>query len=101
MVFCRPYLVDDFKANFAPLSGDEKLFFLTDGRSKGTDDTREAFYRHLRTGAPSCLLDAEQSDDCIRRCRLLRNLDRDDAERRLRAMAAALQEWLERLNPEA
>jgi len=29
------------------------------------------------------------------------NLDRGDAERRLHAMAAALQEWLDRLNPEA
>ncbi|MET3997014.1 hypothetical protein ABID65_008694 [Bradyrhizobium sp. S3.9.2] len=100
LVFCRPYLVDDFKANFAALPRGEKLFFLTDGRKKGTNDTREAFYRHLRSGRPPALLDADQSDDCIRRCRLLRNLDRDDAERRLHAMAATLQEWLDRLNPE-
>ena len=101
LVFCRPYLVDDFKANFAALSRDVKLFFLTDGASKGTNDTREAFYRFLRSGAPAPLLNAEQNDDCIRRCRLLRNLDRTDAERRLHAMAAAIQEWLDRLNPEA
>lgn len=93
--------MDDFKANFAPLSRDKELFFLTDGRSKGTYDTREAFYRYLRSGQPPRLLDAEQSDDCIWRCRLLRNLDRGDAEQRVHAMAAALQEWLDRLNPEA
>jgi hypothetical protein len=101
LVFCHPPRMGDFKMNFAALAHDEKLFFLTDGRRKGTSDTREAFYRHLRSGRPSSLLDADQIDDCIQRCRLLRNLDRRVSERRLHAMAAALQEWLDRLKPAA
>jgi hypothetical protein len=85
--------------NFVGLLPNERIFILTDGRSVGTSDTREAFYRHLGAEQQVRLLDPVESDDCIQRCRLLRNLDHHEAERRLHAMAAALGEWIDRINP--
>lgn len=101
LLFCRPYLVPDFRACFEPLSNEYDLVVLTDGRRKGEHDTRMAFYRLLAVGAPRLveLSDAEE-DDCIQRCRLLRNLPRRDAENRLRAMATTLHERFNELKPD-
>ena len=100
LVFCRAYLVDDFQLNFEPLSGEWDFFYLTDGKKDGVKDTREAFYRHFEIDDDRRTLDADQVDDCIARCRLLRNLKRADAERRVHAMAAALSEWFDAIEPE-
>lgn len=99
LLFCRPYLVPDFRANFEPLSADYDFFLLTDGKGNGDGDTREAFYRHLKAPSRPSILTREETEDCILRCRLLRNLQRQDAERRVGAMAAALDEWYTRLQP--
>jgi hypothetical protein len=43
LVFCRPYLLDDFRKNVAPLSGAYEFRFLTDGHSPGAAETRQRF----------------------------------------------------------
>lgn len=101
LLFCRPYLVSDFEANFEPLSGDYDFTLLTDGYSKrARNDTREAFYRYLSSPTRPAILNAEEAEDCIQRCRLLRNLPRPEAERRMSAMAAALTEWFDKVRPD-
>ena len=99
LVFCRPYLVQDFRANFQPLAAEYDFFFLTDGRGDGDGDTREAFYRHYRRTEETDLLTAPELDDIIIRCRLLRNLDPAEARRRAVAMSAAVGEWYARTQP--
>lgn len=101
LLFCRPYLVPDFRANFGPLADRYDLRFLTDGRSPGTDDTREAFYRHMKQGSVSPALTEADRIDVIKRCRLLRNIDRKQARSLLEATACALGEWLDRIAPRA
>jgi hypothetical protein len=101
LLFCRPYLVADFRTNFAPLSDRYDFRNLTDGHHPGTDDTREAFYRHMKAGTKSAALTDEDRAEIARRCRLLRNIDPGQASRLVEAMACALTEWLDRLRPQA
>lgn len=100
LLFCRPYLVSDFRGNVAPLENDFEFVVLTDGRCPGENDTREAFYRHLAAGAAPQGLSADEVEDCIARCRLLRNVERAEAVARVGAMSATLNEWLDRLTPD-
>ena len=98
-VFCRPYLVDEFRANFAALDGQFDIHFLCDGHAPGTTDTREVFYRHWRQRDVSPLLTPSEIDDCLTRCRLLRNIARADAMRMVHAMALSLETHLAASNP--
>lgn len=100
LLFCRPYLVPDFVGNVAPLKEHFDFVVLTDGRWPGVSDTREAFYRHYTSGAPPQGLTPDEVEDCIARCRLLRNIDRAEAIDRVGAMSSALNEWLDRLAPD-
>lgn len=100
LVFSRSYLIRDFQNNVAGLSDRWEFLFLTDGKKNGVNDTRELFYRNFRLGAECDELSPDQVDDCIARCRLLRNLPRADATRRLHAMASALSEWFDRYRPD-
>jgi hypothetical protein len=97
--FCRNYLVESFRENAAPLAADYEFHFLTDGVCRDTPDTREAFYRALEAGTPSPELSAEDENDVIDRCRMLRRIDRGMARRLIHAMARALGEWLDRVRP--
>lgn len=98
-VFCRAYLVDEFRSNFEPLSERFDFRFFCDGNKPGTQDTREAFYRHWHNCDISLLLTEDEIDDCVQRCRLLRNIDRPDALRLLHAMALSLDSQLEASRP--
>lgn len=100
LLFCRPYLVEDFRANFAPFSEKYDFRHLTDGRWPGTDDTREAFYRHMKAGSVSQILTDADRVDIIRRCRLLRNLPERRAAMLAEAMACALGEWFDHIEPQ-
>lgn len=99
LVFCRPYLVQDFRANFEPLAAEYDFFLLTDGKGDGDGDTREAFYRHYKRQDETELLTAPELDDIVVRCRLLRNLNPAEARRRALAMTAAVGEWYARTQP--
>lgn len=99
-VFCRPYLVPDFRANVAPLRGCFDFHFLTDGECAGVADTRERFYARLDTAGRPADFTAEDELDVIERCRFLRNLPREQAFRMLRSMASVLAEELNRYAPQ-
>ncbi|MGL4812384.1 MAG: hypothetical protein ACRCXM_11460, partial [Beijerinckiaceae bacterium] len=101
LIFCRAYLVDDFRANVEPIAAEFDFHFLCDGKKPGTDDTRALFYQYLRAGTGFPLLDSAERDDVIARCRLLRNIPRAKAEKLVNAMGSALQEWFVRINPHA
>ena len=74
--------------------------YLCDGRSPGTDDTRELFYKNLKADRPFDILSSEEREDVLARCRLLRNIPRNEAESLVNAMGRTLEAWLERVHPE-
>lgn len=98
--FCRAYLVDDFRAMFAPLVDSFDVHFLCDGRNRGTDDTRARFYANMKSGARFTLLNGDERIDVLTRCRLLHNLEPKRAERMLDAMGVALKTWFDAIQPE-
>lgn len=99
-VFCRAYLVGRFRENFVPLADRFEFRFLCDGACPGTDDTRADFYRNWRARKMSASLTPAEIDDVLTRCRLLRNIDRREAERMLHAMALTLEAKLDESNPD-
>lgn len=100
LVFCRNYLIPDFHDNFDPLLDDYEINYLTDQYCKlGTKDTRKSFYARLNQGQQCHELDSETELDVIERCRLLRNLDRDQASRMAHAMASVIIEVFEKIQP--
>lgn len=101
LVFCRNYLVPDFRDNVAPTRDEFEFDFLTDGASRGTRDTRKPFYAALRAGTRSAEIDAATESDVIARCRLLRNIDAVQARRMVHAMACVLAAELDRCRPDA
>lgn len=99
-VFCRPYLIPDFKENVAPLVDEFEFKFLTDGRNKfGVTDTRKCFYDRLETATTPTGFSAGDELDVIERCRYLRNIPRTLALKMLRAMASVLEEELSLYKP--
>src|SRR5688500_19087232 len=99
--FCRPYLVADFRANFAAVADELELDFLTDGRAPGTRDTRARFYENLRNERRCVELDAATEAEVLARCRLLRNLPAATARALMHAMALVLAHELDRFRPGA
>jgi hypothetical protein len=99
-VFCRPYLIEDFRVNVASLAQRYEFRFLSDGRCDGVTDTRERFYARLETAQAARWLSAEQERDFMARCSLLRNLQQPQALKMIRAMASVLEEELEAFRPE-
>jgi len=100
LVFCRPYLLDDFRENVAPLSGAYDFRFLTDGRSPGTSETRQRFYARLGAAKRDPGLTSGQEIDVMSRCRYLRNLPQQLALDMVRAMSSVLSEELDTFRPE-
>lgn len=100
LVFCRSYLVADFRENVAPLADKHQFEFLTDGACEGTADTRADFYAALNSGLSCSEIDPSIEDDVIARCRLLRNLERERARRLVHAMARTLDTKLSELSPD-
>jgi hypothetical protein len=99
LVFCRPYLLADFRANIAPLADEYDFHLLTDGRCSGTRDTRARFYSRLgQSPAPSGFTSADEGE-VIARCRYLRNLEPKLALSMLRAMASVIEEEMDRVRP--
>ena len=101
LVFCRPYLLRDFRENVASLSGDYDFRFLTDGRSPGAAETRKRFYARLGTANRCSGFTAEQEIDVMSRCRYLRNLPHEQALNMVRAMSSVLSEELDTFRPDA
>jgi hypothetical protein len=100
LVFCRPYLVADFRAMVAPLEARFNFHFLTDGRCAGTQDTREIFYASLQARCRSPEIDPDLENDIVIRCRMLRRLDRETAGDLVHAMAISLGAHLDRERPD-
>jgi hypothetical protein len=100
-VFCRSYLVDDFRRNLEVVAGEYDFEFMADGKVAGTRDTRARFYAALKADETSSVLDEAEIVDVIARCRLLRNIDAAQARRMVHAMALTLQEALDRCKPAA
>ena len=99
LVFCRPYLVPDFRENVAPLAAEFDFHFLTDGHSPGTPDTRADFYANLRANHRCSELSAADEADVTARCRLMRNIDPAQARNMAHAMAGALAKALDAARP--
>lgn len=101
LVFCRNYLVADFQANVAPLSDEFNFEFLTDGASPLAPDTRRAFYSAMARSQSCPAINPATEADVIARCRLLRHIDRAQAQRMVHAMAHVLGAELDRIRPQA
>ena len=101
LVFCRPYLVADFRENLEVVADEFAFDFLTDGKCKGTRDTRAVFYTALKAGDKSHELTEDDLDEVTARCRLLRNIDQTQARRLAHAMAIALASELAECKPHA
>jgi hypothetical protein len=99
LAFCRPYLLEDFIANAAPLADAFEFRYLTDGKSPGAAETRERFYQRLATATQAPDLSADDEQDVLMRCRTLRSLPRAQAISMLRAMASVLSEELDTFKP--
>jgi hypothetical protein len=100
LIFSRNYIVGDFQQSFAPVSDRFDFAYLTDGRLEGALNTREPFYAALRAGDRSPELDPEDVEEVVSRCRLLRNIERGQAERLAHAMAIALAHHIDRFQPD-
>ena len=95
LVFTRPYLIEDFKSNIAPLAGSFQFHLLVDGECPGVNDTRKRFYERLGKAPRPAGFTAEDELDVLSRCRYLRNLPRPRATDMLRAMASVFAEELD------
>ena len=101
LVFSRNYIVADFQQSFAPVSDRFDISYLTDGVSPIASDTRAIFYAALDKDARSEELDAEDIADIVGRCRMLRHIDRIQAEKLIHAMAIALAHHIDAFRPDA
>ena len=100
LVFFRPYLYDDFKKNIETLCDEFDFHLLADGKCTGVTDTRTRFYSRFYSAKRPTDFSEEEENDVVDRCRLLRNLPREQALRMLRAMASVLAEELDSYVPE-
>jgi hypothetical protein len=100
-VFARFNLVESYKRNVAPFAGEYRFAFFTDGKARGTRDTRRRFYDAFHSREKSAELTAEDEADLVERCRYMRNIPVDLALRQAHAMALALAEELDRIAPDA
>ena len=100
LVFCRPYLVPDFRDNVAALKDEYDFHFLTDGRSPGTTDTRARFYARLGKSTRPRDWTAEEEINVVARCRYLRNLAPDQSLAMVRAMVSVIEEEFGRVRPQ-
>lgn len=101
LVFCRPYLIADFRKNLEVVADEFAFDFLTDGKCKGTRDTRAIFYAALKTDEKSSELTEHDLEEVTARCRLLRNIDQAQARRLAHAMAITLASELTESAPHA
>jgi len=99
LVFCRDYLVPDFKKAVKPLEKLYSFHFLTDGTYPDVQDTRRRFYARIKT--PNQLSGWQEDDEknTIVRCRLLRGLHHEQAAKMLHSMGSVLMEELNKINP--
>ncbi|NDI84634.1 hypothetical protein [Undibacterium crateris] len=100
LVFCRPYLVNDFQKNIDGLSEEFEFKFITDGKKKGITDTRARFYANLDSAPMVQGFTQNDESNVISRCRYLRNIPRSQAIQMLRSMALVLIEELESFQPD-
>lgn len=101
LVFCRNYIVADFRQSFDPVADRFDFAYLTDSASPIALDTRSQFYKALDAGLRSGELDADDVAEIVDRCRLLRNVDRAQAEKLVHAMAIALAHHIDAFRPDA
>ena len=89
LVYVRQY----FKATYLPLFsaiGGIQVTYLTDFPTPSMHDIRDHFYRALHNPGGDRLSPMEV-EEVVRRCRLLRNIQRETAEGMVRAMHHALE----------
>jgi hypothetical protein len=101
LVFCRNYIVADFRKSFDPVSDRFDFAYLTDSASPIAADTRSQFYKALDAGLRSEELDTDDVVEIVDRCRLLRNIERAQAEKLVHAMAIALAHHIDAFRPDA
>jgi hypothetical protein len=99
LVFCRNYLVDDFRLSLSAVEERFAFHYLTDGVCPGVSDTRERFYARLQSAPPIAGWRPDEEDEAINRCRLLRELPRAKALGMLRSIASVFAEELDRIRP--
>ncbi len=99
LIFCRDYLIQDFKNTVKPLENLYSFHFLTDGTSPGVRDTRQRFYSRLEVTKNIYGWNKNDENNAIIRCRLLRGLPHEQAIKMLRSMGSVLAEELNRINP--
>ncbi|NQD79939.1 hypothetical protein HP436_07045 [Pseudomonas sp. CrR14] len=93
-VFCyvRPWNVDQFRFLATKIMPSANIVSCSEHRKYDQSGMRRRYYECLKTGevfeAP--WLDSSLVNDLIARCRLLRSLEKTEAERHLRAMALAI-----------
>jgi hypothetical protein len=100
-VFCRNYIVADFRQSFDPVSDHFDFAYLTDSTSPIASDTRSQFYKALDADLRSDELDADDIAEIVDRCRLLRNIDQAQAEKLVHAMAIAIAHHIDAFRPDA
>ncbi len=101
LVFSRNYILGDFQRSFLPVSDRFDFAYITDAVSKIAPDTRDIFYKALDGGTVSPELDDDDIADIVARCRLLRNIERAQAEKLVHAMAIALAHHIDAFQPDA
>jgi hypothetical protein len=99
LIYCRDYLIPDFKVSVGPLEQSYSFHFLTDGTFSDVQDTRSRFYSLLNTTNHLTGWDENDENNAITRCRLLRGLTHEQAIKMLRSMGTVLKEELNRINP--
>lgn len=101
LCYTRPWTEEYFRRLCAGVFGATGVIYISDFRGHGDWSLSDAFYRYYERppGRPPHL-PAAMREDVIRRCRLLRQLPCSQAERMVDAMTLAIEEALDRAQPE-
>jgi hypothetical protein len=101
MVFSRIYLLNDFAKMLAPLKYNFNFVHLTDKKTDEVPSLSAKFYQYYRNNDRFPSLTRDVVEEIIVRCRLLRNLAPDRAERLLHAMSLSARDMIDSVKPDA
>jgi hypothetical protein len=101
LVFSRSFLAEEYRRNLDIVDGEYDFTFLSDGKKTGNRDLRKQFYAGLASSAQSLELTPEDIVDVTSRCRLLRNIAPEQAQKMAHAMALAIAHELDLIKPQA
>src|SRR6266511_3082137 len=99
----RPHHEAFYRRLCGELFGDDYTTYVSDFPGVGDIQTHEHFYGHLRSpdaGRLPAYLPEDVADDVALRCRFLRRFPGDEQRRLLAAMVTAMDDALERTNPD-